>query len=168
MATDSTEPEEYGARNLAAVEQKLGIAFKDRDILRSALTRKTWRHEHPDSTIEDNERLEFLGDSVLRLLLSESCYLKTGRTEGEMTRLRIMIEKGDTLASVAREIDLLPHILMNKSDHDDPLGKSKILGDALEALIGAIYLDQGLDASRTLVEKIILNAFMNQIIGEKC
>lgn len=167
MTFEIEMPEEYKKKKLAALEKKLNIEFNDKDLLRSAITRESWKNEHPESPIEHNERLEFLGDSVLRFLISENCYRHSKRSEGEMTKIRTAIEKGNTLAEIARHMGLKDHLLLNITEQKDTKGERKILADSLEAVLAAIYLDQGLKATRNFVDKKLLNAYLELLITQE-
>ena len=148
-----TESERFLGRNIKELEEKLGVKFKRNYTLKIALTRRSYKNEHKDIHRDDNERLEFLGDSVLRLLISEHLYHNSKDPEGEMTVIRSKIEKQDTLALIANKIGLKDHILMSEGEKKiTGKGELKILADTLEAIIGAIYLDQGLDKSREFLK----------------
>lgn len=167
MTFEIEMPEEYKEKKLGALEKKLNIKFNDKDLLRSAITRESWKNEHPESPIEHNERLEFLGDSVLRFLISENCYRHSKRTEGEMTKIRTAIEKGTTLAEIARRMGLKDHLLLNVTEQNDTKGERKILADSLEAVLAAVFLDQGLKAARDFVDKKLLNAYLELLITQE-
>ncbi|MCY0902497.1 MAG: ribonuclease III [Firmicutes bacterium] len=116
-------------------------------FLRTALTHSSWRNEHRDAVSEDNERLEFLGDAVLELSVSEYLFRRDpGATEGELTRIRAAIVCEPTLADFARYIDLPAYLRLGKGEaqsggHDRP----SLLADAVEAVIGGLYLACGID-----------------------
>jgi ribonuclease-3 len=140
--------------NIKKLQKKLEVNFRVDYILMTALTRHSYKNEHKDVEREDNERLEFLGDSVLKLLISEHLYHKSKDPEGEMTILRSKIEKNDTLASIAEKIGLKEHILMTEGERKiTGDGEKKILADTLEAIIGAIYIDQGLEKTRKFLKE---------------
>jgi ribonuclease-3 len=140
--------------NVKKLQKKLGVNFRVDYTLMTALTRRSYKNEHKDVEREDNERLEFLGDSVLKLLISEHLYHKSKDPEGEMTILRSKIEKNDTLASIAKKIGLKEHILMTEGERKIAGdGEKKILADTLEAIIGAIYIDQGLEKTREFLKE---------------
>jgi len=150
------ESERSLGRNVKELQKKLRVNFSRDYTLKIALTRRSYKNEHKDIERDDNERLEFLGDSVLKLLISEHLYHNSKDPEGEMTTLRSKIEKQDTLASIAKHIGLKEHILMSEGEKKlTGVGENKILADSLEAVIGAIFLDQGLDNTRDFFKETI-------------
>lgn len=139
------------------LEKKIGVVFKNKELLKEALTHRSYLNENPNWG-QHNERLEFLGDSVLELITSEFLF-KTypDQPEGQLTVLRAALINYQTLAKVAREIDLENHLLLSKGEAKD-LGKARetILADAWEALLAAIYLDQGYEMAQNFVGKFLL------------
>jgi len=131
---------------LLKLSQRLGYQFKDQSLVELALT-------HRSKGVENNERLEFLGDSILSVVISEDLYQRFPEAkEGKLSRLRARIVKGKTLAEVAKEFDLGDFLLLGSGELKSGGHKrDSILADAVEALIGAIYLDSGLDAARERV-----------------
>jgi ribonuclease-3 len=140
------------------LEKKIGVVFKNKDLLKEALTHRSYLNENPSAgSGRDNERLEFLGDSVLELITSEFLFQTyLDQPEGQLTVLRASLINYQTLAKVAREIDLEKYLLLSKGEARD-LGKARetILADALEALLAAIYLDQGYPASQNFVRQFL-------------
>jgi ribonuclease-3 len=128
---------------LIKLSQRLGYRFKDQSLVELALT-------HRSKGVDNNERLEFLGDSILSVVISEDLYQRFPEAkEGKLSRLRARIVKGKTLAEVAKEFDLGDFLLLGSGELKSGGHKrDSILADAVEALIGAIYLDAGLDAAR--------------------
>ncbi len=104
----------YSTENLTALKKKLGITLENDELLKTAISTRAARNEHPDIIKEDNERLEFLGDSVLKFLLSENLYKSKQNPEGKMTIMRTEMENNETLASIALELDLKPHYSLGK------------------------------------------------------
>lgn len=154
---------------LEELEKIIGVKFKNPELLKEALTHSSYLHENPSaSSGRDNERLEFLGDSVLELITSEFLF-KTypDQPEGQLTVLRAALINYQTLAKVAREIDLENYLLLSKGEAKD-LGKARetILADALEALLAAIYLDQGYQASQNFVQKFLLPLLEEIVVKE--
>lgn len=151
---DLIESERTLGRNVKELQNKLKVKFKRDYTLKIALTRRSYKNEHKDIDRDDNERLEFLGDSVLKLLISEHLYHNLKDPEGEMTILRSKIEKNDTLALIAEKMGLKEHILMTIGERKvTGEGEKKILADTLEAVIGAIYIDQGLENTRDFLKE---------------
>ena len=129
---------------VALLEERIGYSFTNRELAREALTHASHSHERQGSSC--NERLEFLGDAVLELLVSDHMYRAyPGFQEGRLTRMRAAVVSEPTLAAVAREADLPPLLLMGRgADITGGRENPAILCDAVEAVIGAIYLDGGI------------------------
>ena len=168
---DKNVPNEYApysTENLEALKKKLGITLENEELLKTAISTRAARNEHPDIIKEDNERLEFLGDSVLKFLLSENLYKSKPKPEGKMTIMRAEIENNETLALIARELDLKPHLFLGEAEKKSSGKRERtVLANALEAIIGALYLDtEGLDESRRFLEKNILNELLQILLTE--
>lgn len=128
------------------LQQVLGIQFQDATLLELALTHRSYIYETPGEGQTSNERLEFLGDSILALISADFLYRTyPDLTEGELTDARAVLVRTETLASFARDIDLGKYLLMGKGEHTTG-GGQRVQASAFEALLGAIYLDQGLVA----------------------
>jgi ribonuclease III len=136
------------------LERALGIRFKSRAIREAALTHRSYAFEQ--STGETNERLEFLGDAVLGLVVTDLAYRRfPDMPEGELAKLRAATVNMITLADVAREIGLGEEILLGKGEEQSGgRDKTSILADALEAVLGAVYLDRGLEVASQLIERV--------------
>lgn len=142
---------------LEELEKKIGVNFKNPDLLKEAVTHRSYLNEKPSWPVPHNERLEYLGDAVLELAISEMLYKKFPTDpEGQLTLLRAALVNYQMLSQVAVSINLDKFILMSKGEAKDT-GKARevILANAIEALIGAIYLDQGLSKINEFVEKFI-------------
>lgn len=138
------------------LEKKLGIQFKKKELLQEALTHRSYLNEHPASS--HNERLEYLGDAVLELLISEHLFERFPEfAEGQMTVLRAALVNDQMLSKIAHAIDLGSYIRMSKGESQDK-GRARevILANAVEAVVGAIYLDQGIEKARKFVGTFIL------------
>jgi len=142
---------------LAAVQQVLGVSFNDPLLLRQALIHGSFSNENPVLAPIPNERLEFLGDAVLGLVVAARLYLDFPHfSEGEMTRLRAVLVRRDTLARVARSIGLGSYLYLGKGeDATDGRNKAANLAGALEAVIGAVYLDQGLETVTDFINRLL-------------
>jgi len=139
--------------DLAALPQTLGISFNDPSLLEQALVHSSYINENPDFALASNERLEFLGDAVLGLIVAEKLYQDFPHsTEGEMTRLRAALVRRETLARMARTIKLGDYLYLGKGEETSG-GRRKPanLAGALEAMIAAIFLDQGSIATRDFI-----------------
>lgn len=133
------------------VEEALKLHFRDASLLQTALTHSSFIYESIGKGQACNERLEFLGDSVLACVSSEFLYRKYPElNEGELSLVRAMLIKGDTLAKFASELELGKFLRMGKGERNAG-GSQRILAAAFEALLGAIYLDQGLEAARAYI-----------------
>lgn len=131
------------------LRRELGYAFEDADLLRQALT-------HRSAPGQNNERLEFLGDAVLDLVVSEYLFrYHAGAPEGDLTRLRASLVNDSSLAALAAELGLGEHLLLGGGERKaGGHRRDSILADALEAIFGAVYLDGGFEASQSLIEKV--------------
>ena len=143
---------------LGTVEEKLGYSFEDRSLLRNALLHRSHIHVMGQDREESNERLEFLGDAVLGLLVNDYLYNRyADRSEGDLTKMKSLLVCGARLSEVAVKFDLGIHIRMSRSEAaTGGRNRSSILADTTEALIGAVYLDGGLEAAKGVVERIVL------------
>ncbi|MBU1136778.1 ribonuclease III [Patescibacteria group bacterium] len=139
------------------LEEKINFKFKNKDHLLMALTHRSYLNENPDWRLEHNERLEFLGDAVLELVVTEYLYSKYPDPEGVMTNWRAALVNAVTLSKISNEFDLNKFVLLSRGEAKDT-GRARqyILANAMESLIGAIYLDQGYDAAKKFISKFIL------------
>jgi ribonuclease-3 len=153
-ADEQGSPASAHARH-AALEKILGYTFQDRRFLEESLTHRSLMNEIPESGRRDNERLEFLGDAVLGLVIAEWVMQAFPQElEGELTRLRSALVKEKKLAEVARELNLGEFLYLGKGEEQmEGRRKRSILADAFEAIVGAIYLDGGLEAVRDFVRR---------------
>jgi ribonuclease-3 len=138
---------ESNRQELLALQQRMGLTLCDSALLRRALTHASYLNENPECAWSDNERLEFLGDAVADFLAAEYLYDRFPQwQEGRLTSLRAELVRSETLARFAVEIDLGSSLLLGRGEELGG-GRSRpaMLGDAFEALLGALYLDQGID-----------------------
>jgi len=144
--------------DLSKLEKKVGVKFKNQELLKESLTHRSYLNENPGWG-KHNERLEFLGDSVLELITSEFLYKKyPNESEGRLTVLRAALINYQMLATVAKEIELENYILLSKGETKDTgKGRESILADAFEAFLAAIYLDRGYKTSEKFVIKFVLS-----------
>ena len=126
------------------LEQKIGTNFKNKDLLLQALTHRSYINENPKWHLDHNERLEFLGDAVLELVVTENLYANYPNPEGELTNWRAALVNAIMLSEISKNFDLNKYILLSRGEAKDT-GRARqyILANAMEALIGAIYLDKG-------------------------
>lgn len=123
--------------------KKIGVKFNDLDFLKQAVTHRSYLNEHRAHKLDHNERLEFLGDAVLELVVTEYLYKNFPNPEGEMTNWRASLVNGEMLAKIAKRIGVEDYLMMSRGETKDT-GRARqyLLANALEAIIGAIYLDQ--------------------------
>ena len=145
------------ARDLGELESRLGVTFRDRELLRLALVHSSYFYENPGAFAESNQRLEFLGDAVIGVAAAEQLFRRNpGWSEGELTHVRSTLVSGETLSEVARGLDLGHELYMGKGA--EGLGtrdRSSCLAAALEAVVGAVFLDQGYGPASDLVSSLI-------------
>lgn len=144
--------------NIKAFQEKIGYKFHHEGYLRQALTHSSFAHERKLDKLMDNERLEFLGDAVLEIITSEFLFKNyPDKPEGDLTKLRASIVCEQTLAMCAKAIDLGDHIDLGHGEEiTGGRGRKSIVSDAMEAVIGAIYLDGGFKEAREFITKFIL------------
>ncbi len=141
-------------RQATPLERALGLRFRDTALRAAALIHRSHAFEH--GSVETNERLEFLGDAVLGLVITDLAYRKfPDLPEGELAKLRASIVNMSTLADVARELDLGAAIYLGRGEElSGGRNKPSILADAMEAVLGALYLDRGLEGVRRVIERL--------------
>lgn len=140
------------------LEQKLNITFNDKELIQQAFTHRSFINENK-SAKDHNERLEFLGDAVLELAATAFLYKKyPKRNEGDLTSFRAALVNTNTLSEVASGLGFNEYLLLSKGESKDT-GRARqyILADTFEAVIGAVYLDQGYDAAYTFIETYLLS-----------
>ncbi len=143
--------------NLRELENKIGIKFKNKDLLLQALTHRSYLNENPAWHLDNNERLEFLGDAVLELVVTEYLYEKYSDPEGELTSWRAALVNAVMLSKISEKIDLNNYLLLSRGEaRDTGRARQFILANAIEALIGAIYLDQGYGESKKMINEFII------------
>ena len=144
---------------LSDLEKKIGYRFQDFSILEHAMRHSSFCNEQKMDKLQNNERMEFLGDAVLELVTSEFLYTNYPKMpEGEATRRRASMVCEQTLALCAKELELGSYLYLGKGEElTGGRDRSSVTSDALEALIGAIYLDGGFTNAKEFVEKFVLN-----------
>lgn len=143
--------------NLSSLEQKLNIKFNNPDLLQQALVHRSYLNENPDFRLNHNERLEFLGDAVLELVVTEYLYNNYPNPEGELTNWRAALVNAKMLAEISKRLEINNYLFLSRGEAKD-IGRARqfILANALESVIGAIYLDQGYEAVKQFIEREIL------------
>jgi len=154
--------------DLANLQATIGVDFKDPSLLEQSLVHRSYLNENPDQSLSSNERLEFLGDAVLTFVVAEEIYHRFPHlSEGELTKLRSALVRGDMLSRVARSLNLGQHLYLGHGEEESG-GRSRPrnLSGTLEAVIGAVLVDQGLDAAKGFILRI-LGSELEQEIQEK-
>ncbi|HRY63478.1 MAG TPA: ribonuclease III [Patescibacteria group bacterium] len=141
------------------LEAKIGVVFQNKNFLKEALVHRSYINEHSSFALGHNERLEFLGDAVLELVVTEYLFKNYPNPEGELTNWRAALVNAKMLAEIGGTFDLYSYLYLSRGESKDNNIKAKnyILANAVEAVIGAIYLDQGFEAVRVFITKNILS-----------
>ncbi|MBI2096979.1 MAG: ribonuclease III [Candidatus Sungbacteria bacterium] len=149
-------------------EKEIGVTFRNKDLLRQAFVHRSYLNENPGMGISHNERLEFLGDAVLELIITEELYRQfPEKPEGELTTLRAALVNSKMLAEVALEIGMNDFLLLSRGEARD-IGRARqfILANAFEALVGAIYLDQEYLAAKEFLLRTVATR-LPQVLANK-
>lgn len=144
--------------NYETVAQQLGVTFKDIKILKQAFVHRSYLNEHHSFSLDHNERLEFLGDAILELIVTEYLYRNYPNPEGELTNWRASLVNSQSLAETGQNLGIENYLLLSKGEAKDANTKARnyILANTVEAIIGAIYLDAGIDAAKNFIHEHIL------------
>lgn len=144
--------------DLETLEQALGVKFLNKDTLRQALVHRSYLNEHPDFPLGHNERLEFLGDAVLELVVTEYLYHQYENPEGDLTNWRASLVNADILSGICESFGVDDHLFLSRGESKDKKSKARryILANAFEAIIGSIYLDQGWEASKQFILRSVV------------
>lgn len=147
-------------KDLAQLEKIIGIEFDNKNLLKQSLVHRSYLNEHSDFPLDHNERLEFLGDAVLEIVITENLFKNYPKEpEGELTNWRASLVNAKMLATIAMELGLEDFLYLSKGESKDKNSKARqyILADAVEALIGSIYLDRGSEVSKKFIEERIFS-----------
>lgn len=138
--------------NLAELEQKLGVDFTNKDLLRQVFVHRSYLNENTGFDLDHNERLEFLGDAVLELVVTEYLYKHYNNPEGELTNWRSALVRGVMLAEIAQGLAIGDYLFLSRGEQKSG-GKARqlILANTFEAFIGALYLDKGYEAAQEFI-----------------
>jgi len=145
-------------KDFSKLEDKLDLEFNDQDLLIQAFIHRSYLNEHSDFELDDNERLEFLGDAVLELVVTNYLFKNyPDKPEGDLTNWRAALVNAERLSEVAREVGLNDFLLLSEGESKQT-GKARdyILADVVEALLGAIYLDQDFERCQEFIERHII------------
>jgi ribonuclease-3 len=150
-------------KDFSKFEAGIGVTFIDRQILTQAFVHRSYLNEHPTFPMGHNERLEFLGDAVLELVVTEHLYRKYPNPEGELTNWRAALVNARMLADIAGEMDIESYLYLSHGESKDAKSKARmyILANAIEAVIGAMYLDQGMEPVRGFIDRFVLSRLDN-------
>ncbi|OGL64404.1 ribonuclease III [Candidatus Uhrbacteria bacterium RIFCSPLOWO2_01_FULL_47_24] len=145
-------------KDWSKLEHTLGVTFKNQDLLKQALVHRSYLNENPAFHLPQNERLEFLGDAVLELAVTEHLYNHYPNPEGELTNWRAALVNAKMMAEIAKDIGLDDYLFLSRGEAKDTGSKARqiILANAIEAVIGAIYLDQGMEVATTFTKREVL------------
>ena len=154
--------------DFSVFEKRIGIPFRDKNLLRTAFTHRSYLNENRKSGMEHNERLEFLGDAVLELIVTEYLFAKyPDRNEGDLTSYRSALVNAVTLAGVAEKLGMNDFLLLSRGENKDT-GRARqvILANAIEAFLGALYLDGGYEVTKHFVSTHIFK-LIDDIVHKK-
>lgn len=144
--------------DLGKLEDKIGLSFKNKDLLRQAMVHRSYINEHKGFELDHNERLEFLGDAVLELVVTDHLYHTYDQPEGDLTNLRAAIVRGEMLSRLADELDLQNYMLLSRGEQKgSEKARQYIMANAFEALIGSIYLDLGYEAAADFINRFVVS-----------
>ncbi len=145
-------------KDVSDLAKKLGVKFKNLDFLLNAVTHRSYLNEHPSFALGHNERLEFLGDAVIELAVTEFLYENYPNPEGDLTNWRASLVNADMLGDLAKEIGIEEYMLLSRGETKDKQSKARlyILANAFEAIVGAIYLDRGMREAEKFLKKVLL------------
>lgn len=145
-------------KDFSILEKKLGINFKDKDLLLQAFVHRSFLNENPDFKVSNNERLEFLGDAILEKVVTEHLYLNyPDKSEGELTTWRAALVNAKILAKIALEVGFNDFLLLSQGETKEE-GKARqyILANTIEAFIGSLYLDQGIEPCNQFIHNNLI------------
>ena len=154
--------------DLSNLEKKIGFNFKDKELLKTAFIHRSYLNEHPKEKLDHNERLEFLGDSVLGFIISDYLYKKFPKNpEGDLTNFRSSIVNARILSQVAGELELGKYLFLSRGEEATG-GRERqyLLANTYESLLGALYLDSGISEATNFIKKTLL-PHLEEIIENK-
>ncbi|MEK7494945.1 MAG: ribonuclease III [Patescibacteria group bacterium] len=144
--------------DIEKLKSTLNIEIQNPDLFQEALTHRSFLNEHREYKFAHNERLEFLGDAVLELVVTEELFSAFENPEGDLTSFRAALVNGDMLGKIGRELCLQDFLLMSRGESKDTgRARSYLIANAMEAVIGALYLDQGYDAAKKFIKEYVLS-----------
>lgn len=149
-------------KEFSKLQTTIKYTFSNPDFLKQSMVHRSYINEHPEFNLGHNERLEFLGDAVLEIIVTEHLYHTYPHTpEGELTDWRASLVNAKMLAQIAQELSIEENLYLSRGEEKDSNSKARhyILANAMEALIGAIYLDGGIEAAKNFIHAFILSHF---------
>lgn len=154
--------------DFSALEEVIGVQFKDRNYILSAMTHRSYLNEHREATQDHNERLEFLGDAVLELVVTDFLFNKyPEKPEGELTAIRAALVNTNSLAEASTKLGINEYLLLSKGEAKDT-GRARvyILANAFESVVGALYLDQGYESAQDFIARQLF-AQTDEIVAKR-
>lgn len=150
------------------LEKKINLKFKNKNILKNAFIHRSYLNEHTEEKLSNNERLEFLGDAVLSFIVSEYLYQEyPNHPEGDLTNFRAAVVNARSLARISESLELGKHLFLSRGEEaTGGRNRQYLLANTFEALLGSIYLDQGVPAAKKFVEKYVLPS-LKEIISQE-
>ena len=154
---------------MKTLEEKLGYTFRDRRLLEAALYHSSYANEHRGSGIQSNERLEFLGDSVLGMVTADYLYRKHPHLpEGDLTRIRAALVCEESLHEVAQSLELGSYLKLGRGEESGGgRRRPSILADATESVFAAVYLDGGVEEARRIIHRVLLDREREEVVEER-
>lgn len=145
-------------KDIAPLEKKLGVKFKDKNLLQQAVVHRSYLNEHKTFPLAHNERLEFLGDAVLELSVTDYLYRTYPNPEGELTNWRAALVNAVMLAKITADLGVEDFLYLSRGEAHDSSTRARqtILANAFEAIVGALYLDQGYEAADKFIHKTVM------------
>lgn len=141
-------------------KESLGITFDTPELFVTALTHRSYLNEHRSTVTEHNERLEFLGDAVLELVVTEYLYTNYSEPEGILTNWRSALVRTESISAAATALGFEPYLRLSRGEkRGTERARAQILANSFEAVVGAVYLDKGYDAAKDVIDKTILSTF---------
>lgn len=154
--------------DISQLEARIGASFQNKDLLQQAFVHRSYLNENPNFRLSNNERLEYLGDAVLELIISEELYKRfPDKPEGDLTSFRAALVNSRMLAEISAELDFNDSLMLSRGEAKD-VGRARqfILANTFEAVIGAIYLDQGYAVAAQFIQKALFSR-IDDVVAKK-
>jgi len=149
---------QFNMKEISLLEKTIGITFKNKEILKQSVVHRSYLNEHPDFGLGHNERLEFLSDAVLELVVTEYLFNNFDNPEGELTNWRASLVNAKMLSGIAKDLGIEDFLYLSRGESKDKDTKARqyILANAIEAVIGAIYQDGGWDEAKNFIHRFVI------------